>query len=231
MNITPVVTLDGPSGSGKGTMAQLLAQRLGWHYLDSGALYRLLGHWAREQGVALTDHPELARLARQLPVTFSQGQAMLNGRSVGDAIRTEEAGNLASQVAAIPEIRAALLEWQRACAVPPGLVADGRDMGTVVFPHAPLKVFLTASPEERANRRYKQLKEKGMNVIFSELVETIRERDARDIHRAAAPLVPAADALVLDCSALSITEVLSQLIVWVQERLEIRLPESGNDRG
>ncbi|HIE55040.1 MAG TPA: (d)CMP kinase, partial [Chromatiaceae bacterium] len=157
----PVVTIDGPSGSGKGTVAAEVARRLGWRVLDSGALYRLVGYAARKAGVALDDSGKLAEIARNLPVEFHGGRVLLDGEDVTRTIRSETAGNDASKVAAIPEVREALLEWQRSYAKPPGLVADGRDMGSVVFPRAPVKIFLDASAEERARRRHNQLKEQG----------------------------------------------------------------------
>lgn len=203
----PVVTIDGPSGTGKGTIATLLARRLGWHCLDSGAIYRVLGLCAGRAGVDLDDETGVCPLAETLPLAFEDGRVLLAGEDVGDAIRTETAGSAASRVAVHPRVRAALLEWQRRQARPPGLVADGRDMGTVVFPRAPLKVFLDASPEERAARRYKQLNEKGLDANLAGLVEEIRARDARDRSRAVAPLRPAEDALVLDSTQLAIAEV------------------------
>lgn len=220
---TPVVTLDGPSGSGKGTVGQVLAARLGWHFLDSGALYRLVGLVAHEAGVPLDDGPGLARLARAMQVEFQPdpggvARVLLDGKDVGDRLRTEEAGDRASRVAAVPEVRAALLAKQRAFRVPPGLVADGRDMGTTVFPDALLKVFVTASAEKRAERRYKQLKEKGFDVNLARLLEEIRERDARDAARAVSPLRPAADAQVLDTSDLSISEVVDRIEGLLHER-------------
>lgn len=212
----PIITLDGPSGSGKGTIAGLLAKRLGWHFLDSGALYRVLGLAALRRGLDLAQVSELTALAGELPVLFEGDQVWLEGEDVSALIRTEQAAAAASRVAAIPPVREALLGWQRRCAEPPGLVADGRDMGTVVFPAAPLKIFLTASAEERARRRYKQLKEKGLDVNFNDLVGEIRERDQRDTSRAVAPLMPAEDAFELDTTGLSIAEVTERVetLVW-----------------
>ena len=211
----PVITIDGPSGVGKGTIAQLLARELGWHMLDSGALYRLVALGAARQGIPLDDETALADYAARLPVEFRAGEGAthglaiyLDGEAVGDAIRTEECGAGASRVAALPAVRAALLARQRAFRRPPGLVADGRDMGTTVFPDAPLKIFLTASAEERARRRYKQLKEKGIDVSLAALLEEITERDTRDSQRSASPLVPADDALRIDTTSMTIDEVL-----------------------
>lgn len=214
--MTPVITIDGPSGSGKGTIAALLAERLDWHCLDSGALYRILGYAAGEKGLDLDDADALAELAAALPVSFDGGRVLLDGADVGDRIRTEQAGAAASRVAAHPPVRAALFDWQRRSARSPGLVADGRDMGTVVFPEAPLKVFLDASAEERARRRYKQLKEKGLDANLASLVEDIRRRDERDRSRSTAPLRPAEDAIALDSSAMSISDVLERVLEEVR---------------
>lgn len=213
---SPVITIDGPSGTGKGTIADLLSARLGWHCLDSGALYRVLGLAAERLGIDLENGEAVARVAAGLPVTFVSGRVFLDGEDVSDAIRTEQAGMAASRVAAHPPVRAALLERQRAMAGPPGLVADGRDMGTVVFPLAPLKLFLDASAEVRANRRYKQLKGKGLDANLPDLVMDIRERDARDRNRSVAPLRAAEDAVVLDSTAMSIDEVLDRVLEEVR---------------
>ncbi|AMB85229.1 cytidylate kinase [Pseudomonas agarici] len=219
MNIqAPVIAIDGPSGSGKGTIAGLLAQRLGWCLLDSGALYRLLAFAARNHGVDLTNEESLKLLAAHLDVQFigaTDGQPqriILEGDDVTQDIRNESIGAGASQVAALPAVRDALLQRQRAFQEPPGLVADGRDMGTVVFPDAPLKVFLTASVEERARRRYLQLKAKGDDVSLSSLLDEIRVRDERDTQRAVAPLKPAVDAIQLDSTELSIEQVLERIM-------------------
>ena len=212
----PVIAIDGPSGSGKGTIGQILALQLGWHYLDSGALYRAVGYLAVQQGLPTNDVDRLAQLALAMEISFQvapdrPARVLLNGADAGDGLRTEEAGGMASKVAAIPEVRAALLNKQRAFRSPPGLVADGRDMGTVVFPDAKLKVFLTASADIRAERRYKQLKDKGFDANLSRLLGEIRDRDARDAARTVSPLKPATDAVILDSSTLSIPEVVEQI--------------------
>lgn len=214
----PVIAIDGPSGSGKGTIASLLAKKLGWSLLDSGALYRLLAFAARNHGVDLTNEEALKLLAAHLDVQFvaaANGQPqriILEGEEVTDAIRNEQIGAGASQVAALGAVRDALLQRQRAFQEMPGLVADGRDMGTVVFPDAPLKVFLTASAEERARRRYLQLKAKGDDVNLASLLDEIRLRDERDTQRTVAPLKPAADAILLDSTELSIEQVLERIL-------------------
>lgn len=222
----PVITIDGPSGSGKGTIAARLAESLGWWLLDSGALYRLLGLAAGRAGIDFDDAVALADLGRNLAVKFEAGRVWLNGDDVTLAIRTETAGNAASRVAAIPAVREALLSWQRDYARPPGLVADGRDMGTVVFPNALLKIFLDAAPAERANRRYKQLKEKGIDASLAALAEEIRERDERDRNRAVAPLRPAVDALVIDSTAVGVADVFEQVL----QAARAVLPGSGTGR-
>jgi cytidylate kinase len=219
----PVITVDGPSGAGKGTVSHLLATTLGWHFLDSGALYRVVGHACRIEGVSWDDHPAVAEVARHLQVSFSAapgGEILVayKGRDVSREIRTEEGGRGASTVAAIPAVRDALLARQREFRQAPGLVADGRDMGTVVFPAAELKIFLTASALERAERRYKQLIAKGENVSLPRLLEDIQERDARDSSRAVAPLVPAEDAIVIDSTAIPIEDVFAQVMQKVREK-------------
>ena len=208
----PVVTIDGPSGSGKGTVTQRVAAALGWRALDSGALYRLVGHAVAESGIGFKNEKEIRNIASSLNVEFNDCSVVLDGTDVTDQIRTETAGNNASKVAAMPGVRAALLDWQRGYARPPGLVADGRDMGTTVFPAAGVKIFLTASAAERAQRRYKQLKEKGLPANLAALTAEIEERDARDRQRAASPLVPAADAVEIDSTALSIDAVVEQVL-------------------
>lgn len=208
-SLPPVIAIDGPSASGKGTIAQRVAQALGFHYLESGALYRLV---ALVGGV-----PE--RTAARLHADFQDGKIILSGQDVTDTIRSEEIGNRASDVAKIPAVRQALLNRQRSFRRPPGLVADGRDMGTIVFPDAALKVFLTASPEVRAERRHKQLKDKGINANLRALSRDLQERDARDANRAVAPLVPAPDSQVLDSSALSIDAVVKRILTAYKEKV------------
>lgn len=222
--LAPVIAIDGPSGSGKGTIAGILARKLGWCLLDSGALYRLLAFAARNHGVDLANEDALKMLAAHLDVQFiaaaeGHGQhIILEGEEVTEAIRNEQIGADASQVAALPAVREALLQRQRAFREAPGLIADGRDMGTVVFPDAPLKVFLTASAEERARRRYLQLKAKGDDVSLASLLEEIRARDERDTQRAIAPLKPALDAIQLDSTELSIEQVLERILSEVADR-------------
>ncbi len=200
----PVIAIDGPAASGKGTIAAGVAAALRFHYLDSGALYRLVAVQAIEQAIDPADAPALAAAAAELPAGFRAGRTLLAGRDVTDLIRGEAASQMASAVAVHPAVRAALLGRQRGFRAPPGLVADGRDMGTVIFPDAALKVFLTASAAERARRRYKQLIEKGISITLEGLLRDIRERDERDASRAAAPLAAASDAVLLDTTDLSI---------------------------
>jgi cytidylate kinase len=214
----PVITVDGPSGSGKGTICALLAKQLGWNLLDSGALYRLLAFAAGNHGIDLTNEEALKQLAAHLDVQFVDKRIILEGEEVTDAIRNEQVGAGASMVASLPAVREALLQRQRAFQEMPGLVADGRDMGTVVFVDAPLKVFLTASADERARRRYLQLKAKGDDVNLASLLDEIRARDERDTQRAVAPLKPAADAIVLDSTELSIEQVLERILSEVADR-------------
>lgn len=208
----PVIAIDGPSGSGKGTVAALVAERLGWHLLDSGALYRIAGWVALERGVALDDAPALAAMVRGLDIRFEGRRVQVDGRDLSDAIRTEAVSEAASRVAALQPLRDAILDLQRAQRRPPGLVADGRDMGTVVFPDAPLKVFLDASVEERARRRHRQLREQGQDVDAETVLAALRERDARDRERTVAPLRPAADAVIVDSSTLAVAAVLQKVL-------------------
>ena len=220
-NSAPVIAVDGPGGSGKGTVTQMLAKKLGWHLLDSGALYRLTALAATHQNVSLDDEAELIRVAASLDVAFEptpEGEpvkVILAGEDVTGDIRTETCGNNASKIAVMQPVRDALLQRQRDFQHKPGLVADGRDMGTVVFPAAPVKIFLTASAEERARRRFSQLKAAGVDVSIDAVLEEIRVRDERDMNRSAAPLKPADDAQVIDSTGLSIQEVLDRCMAAV----------------
>ena len=214
----PVIAIDGPSASGKGTVAQRVAQALGFHFLDSGALYRLVGLSALKRGAALEDARALADIARDLDVSFEGEAIVMNRRDVSTDIRDQRVGEAASRVAALPSVRDALLERQRAFRKSPGLVADGRDMASVVFPDAELKIFLTAAAEERAQRRYKQLIDKGLSASMSALLQEIRERDARDSGRAAAPLQKCADAVELDTTSLSIDDSVAKVLTLYKER-------------
>ena len=215
----PVIAIDGPSASGKGTIAERVAQALGFHYLDSGALYRLVALAALRSGLEFNDETVLAALARDLDVRFCDGIILLYNQNVTDDIRSEICGINASKVAAFPGVRLALLARQHAFRKPPGLVAEGRDMGTMVFPDATLKVFLTASAEIRSERRYKQLKEKGIDANIQTLLRELRERDGRDSARSIAPLQKAADARELDSTALGIEEIVRQVLDWYRQKV------------
>ncbi len=208
----PVITIDGPTASGKGTVAARVARALGWAYLDSGALYRLCALQAGREGVALDDEAALAAIAQALPVRFTPAGTELAGEEVGELLRSEAVGNAASRVAALAPVRSALLYRQRAFRQTPGLVADGRDMGTVVFPDADLKVYLTASVEARAKRRHKQLIEKGISAMLPDLLRDLEQRDARDMNRAVAPLRPAEDAIVIDSTELDIDGTVDRVL-------------------
>ncbi|HIF9079645.1 TPA: (d)CMP kinase [Photobacterium damselae] len=220
----PVITVDGPSGAGKGTLCMLLAEKLGWNLLDSGAIYRVLALAAIHHDVDLESEDALVPLAANLDVQFvAEGElvkVVLEGEDVSNTLRTEKVGNTASKVAALPRVREALLRRQRAFSEAPGLVADGRDMGTVVFPSAEVKIFLDASAEERANRRMNQLQKKGLDVNFDSLLSEIQERDYRDRNRAVAPLRPAEDALTIDSTELTIEEVLAQVVAFAESKLQ-----------
>lgn len=216
MSTIPVIAIDGPSASGKGTVAALVAKELGFHYLDSGAIYRVTALAAQYAGISLENETALAELASKLDVSFDNGEIWLGGKKVGEAVRTEESGNAASKIAALPLLRQALLAFQRSFRKAPGLVADGRDMGSVVFPEATLKIFLTASAEVRAERRYKQLMEKGMHANLSRILQDIQQRDARDSARSVAPLQKCADASLLDTDALTIAAAVNEVLTRYQ---------------
>jgi 3-phosphoshikimate 1-carboxyvinyltransferase len=217
-----VICIDGPTASGKGTLASEVAKRLGYHYLDSGALYRITAFAALREGLSLDSahEPAIAKLAETLPVRFADGKVFLRDLDVSDAIRTEEAGMNASKVSALPSVRTALVALQHSFRKLPGLVADGRDMGTVIFPDAPLKVYLTASAAHRAERRHKQLISKGIPAILADLRADLEARDLRDSSRAVAPLKPAEDALLLDNSEQSIEESVAQVLRWWDEKVK-----------
>lgn len=233
--LPPVLTIDGPSGSGKGTIVQHVSQMLGWHLLDSGALYRLVAFGAQNNQLSFEDEVAIANYAANLDVEFKlvdvqssveagqntqELQIILEGEVVGPELRTETTGNAASKVAAMPKVREALLQRQRDFRQNPGLVADGRDMGTTIFPDAQAKIFLTASAEERAQRRYKQLKGKGISGNLAALLRDINERDERDSQRSASPLKPAEDAIIIDTSALSIEQVVEQVLAICEKQFE-----------
>ena len=220
--IIPVLTIDGPSGSGKGTISRMVAESLGWHLLDSGALYRAVGFAAGMEGLDLSDAEAMTRCAETTRITFraakdgGETHVIVNGMDATDEIRTETCGAAASAIAAIPSVRAALFDKQRSFRKSPGLVADGRDMGTVIFPDARVKVFLTAGAEERARRRYKQLKEKGLGVTLAALLREIQARDVRDAERPVAPLKPASDAVIIDSTGMPIDTVVAQVLALVR---------------
>jgi cytidylate kinase len=220
----PIITIDGPSGAGKGTAARLVAEQLGWHLLDSGAIYRVLAVATLHHQLSIEEEEPLIPIAAHLDVQFEitsegQGKVILEGEDVSRSIRTEEVGAIASKIAAYPRVREALLRRQRAFKVAPGLVADGRDMGTIVFVDAPVKVFLTASAEERAQRRFNQLKQNGFDVKIGRLLDDIRQRDERDQTRTVAPLIPAEGALIVDSTDLSIDEVVAKILTFANGKL------------
>lgn len=220
----PVIAIDGPSGVGKGTLCQALANHFNWHLLDSGAIYRVLAFSALQQNIALDDESQLVKLALNLPLTFdstgAEVKVLLLNNDVTNAIRTEQTGGAASKVASLSQVRVALLQRQRDFKQVPGLIADGRDMGTVVFPDAPVKIFLDASAQSRAERRMKQLQDKQNHAKFAEILQEITARDERDRNRAVAPLKPAVDALIIDTTSLSIQDVFNQSIKYINQKLE-----------
>lgn len=220
--MTVVVTIDGPGGAGKGTVSQMLAKQLGWHFLDSGAMYRLCGLACLQQGIDPSDEDAVSEAAYALDIDFRVSdnalEVWLNGQEVSQQLRTEETGSAASRIAVIPAVREALLARQRSFAKAPGLVADGRDMGTVVFPLAPLKIYLTASAEERASRRYKQLQRNNNSVSLAAILQEIQQRDERDMNRAIAPLKPADDAIIIDSSNIDAQTVYDQVLQLIKQR-------------
>lgn len=221
----PVITIDGASGTGKGVVTHIIAKNLGWNLLDSGVLYRVLALAAQQKGIPIEDEAGLAQLAEQLDVQFITAETgeppliLLENQEVTDTIRTEKIGNAASRAGALPAVRTALLSRQRAFRTSPGLVTDGRDMGTVIFPDAIVKIFLTASPEERASRRYNQLNAKGIHVNLSALMGELRERDKRDQERSVAPLKPAADAILIDTDPLTIEQVVARIMIEIEKKV------------
>lgn len=222
----PVITIDGPSGTGKGTICHLLALHLNWHVLDSGCIYRVLAYAAKKKSLSFEDVESLVKLAHDMNVRFEasphlKSRVLLDNQDVFDELRTEECGQDASKIAVIPKVRDALLERQRAFATPPGLVTDGRDMGTLVFPKAQLKIFLYASEEKRAERRYLQLKKKGIYVSIAQVINELAIRDARDRSRECAPLIPAEDAIQIDTSDLTVEQVFDKVVTLVNERLSV----------
>jgi cytidylate kinase len=216
----PVIAIDGPSASGKGTVAQRVAQQLGFHYLDSGALYRIVALAAKKKGISWQDEAALAELARGLDIRFDHDEIFVDGVNVSEDVRTEEMGRGASQVAVHPAVRRALLELQHSFRKAPGLVADGRDMGSVVFPDTPIKIFLTASAEIRAERRYKQLMEKGIHANLPDILQDLRERDARDRQRSVAPLRQCADAKLLETGDLTIEQAVEAVLKHYRDCLD-----------
>lgn len=220
----PLITIDGPSGAGKGTVAKIVAEQLGWNFLDSGAIYRVLAVATLHHNISIEEEEAIIPLASHLDVEFKivgegEPRVLLEGEDVTDNIRTEDVGIIASKVAAFPRVREALLRRQRAFKEAPGLLADGRDMGTVVFPDAPVKVFLTASAEERAQRRMNQLQQKGIDVNIGRLLDDIRQRDERDQNRKVAPLVPAQGALIVDSTELTVAQVVEKILLFANEKL------------
>lgn len=222
MSVVPVITVDGPGGTGKGTLSRMLAKQLGWHFLDSGVLYRVLALAALEQEADLQNESLLTELAWQLPVKFFENaagdvQVLLRDQDVTQQVRTEECGEIASQISVFPAVRQALVDRQRAFRQSPGLVADGRDMGTIIFPDAPLKIFLIASQEERAQRRYNQLKNNGINVSLAQILTELQARDWRDQNRPVAPLVPAKEAVIIDTTLMTVHDVLVRTLQEVKK--------------
>ncbi|MDF3055502.1 MAG: cytidylate kinase [Gammaproteobacteria bacterium] len=214
-----IITLDGPAGTGKGTITRLLAKKLGWHYLDSGALFRILAYTALAQQLDLEDDATLSTLATSLEIIFQDGQIFLSGKEITSDIRTETVGEAASKIAVLPGVRTALAEKQREFYQSPGLVADGRDMGTVIFPNAILKFFLDASIQERAKRRQYQLKKSGITVSLGDILRDLKQRDTRDTTRRISPLIPAPDAIIIDTTTLSVDEVFARIIAFSQKKL------------